>query len=123
MLLGVWNGGEMLVLSLYFQQVLHDSPLMTGLAIAPQGVVGFAAGLSGARLAARLGVPRLLVLTNAVATAGFLVLTHLPATGGYSPLLAAVTLRRLRHGGHRVRRHGHREPRAWPTATRASSAG
>ena len=44
MLLGVWNGGEMLVLSLYFQQVLHDSPLMTGLAIAPQGVVGFAAG-------------------------------------------------------------------------------
>jgi MFS family permease len=91
MLLGVWNGGEMLVLSLYFQQVLHDSPLMTGLAIAPQGVVGFVAGLTGARLAARLGVARLLVLTNAVATAGFLVLTHLPATGGYSPLLAAVT--------------------------------
>jgi predicted MFS family arabinose efflux permease len=91
MLLGVWNGGEMLVLSLYFQQVLHDSPLMTGLAIAPQGVVGFTAGLTGARLAARLGVARLLVLTNAVATAGFLLLTHLPATGGYSPLLAAVT--------------------------------
>ena len=91
MLLGVWNGGEMLVLSLYFQQVLHDSPLMTGLAIAPQGVVGFTAGLTGARLAARLGLQRLLVLTNAVATAGFLVLTHLPATGGYSPLLAAVT--------------------------------
>jgi predicted MFS family arabinose efflux permease len=81
----------MLVLSLYFQQVLHDSPLMTGLAIAPQGVVGFVAGLTGARLAARLGLARLLVLTNAVATAGFLVLTHLPATGGYSPLLAAVT--------------------------------
>ena len=91
MLLGVWNGGEMLVLSLYFQQVLHDSPLMTGLAIAPQGGVGFVAGLTGARLAARLGLARLLVLTNAVATAGFLVLTHLPATGGYSPLLAAVT--------------------------------
>jgi EmrB/QacA subfamily drug resistance transporter len=91
MLLGAWNGGEMLVLSLYFQQVLHDSPLMTGLAIAPQGVVGFVAGLTGARLAARLGLARLLVLTNAVATAGFLVLTHLPATGGYSPLLAAVT--------------------------------
>ena len=36
MLLGVWNGGEMLVLSLYFQQVLHDSPLMTGLAIDPR---------------------------------------------------------------------------------------
>ena len=91
MLLGVWNGGELLVLSLYFQQVLHDSPLMTGLAIAPQGVVGFAAGAAGARLAGRLGLHRLLVLTNAVALLGFLVLTRLPATGGYSPLLAAVT--------------------------------
>ena len=91
LLLGIWSGGEMLVLSLYFQQVLHDSPLMAGLAIAPQGVVGFAAGMFGARLAARLGLRRLLVLTNLVATAGFLVLTRLPATGSYSPLLAAVT--------------------------------
>jgi EmrB/QacA subfamily drug resistance transporter len=91
LLLGVWNGGEMLVLSLYFQQVLHDSPLMTGLAIAPQGIVGFAAGVLGARLAARMGVRWLLVLTNGVAMLGFLVLTHLPASGGYSPLLAAVT--------------------------------
>jgi len=91
LLLGIWNGGELLVLSLYFQQVLHDSPLMTGLAIAPQGVVGFAAGAAGARLAARLGLHRLLVLTNAVALLGFLLLTRLPATGGYSPLLAAVT--------------------------------
>ena len=40
-LLGLWNGGEMLVLSLYLQQVLHESPLFTGLVIAPQGVVGF----------------------------------------------------------------------------------
>jgi len=82
LLLGVWNGGEMPVLSLYFQQVLHDSPLMTGLAIAPQGIVGFAAGALGARLAARMGTRWLLVLTNGVATFGFLALTHLPATGG-----------------------------------------
>ncbi len=75
LLLGVWNGGEMLVLSLYFQQVLHDSPLMTG-------IVGFAAGALGARLAARMGTRWLLVLTNGVATFGFLALTHLPATGG-----------------------------------------
>jgi len=39
-LLGLWNGGEMLILSLYLQQVLHESPLFTGLVIAPQGVVG-----------------------------------------------------------------------------------
>ena len=91
-LLGLWNAGEMIVLSLYFQQVLHDSALATGLAIAPQGVIGFTAGVFGARLASRVGIRRVLVLTSAVATVGFLVLTRLPASGGYSPLLAAVML-------------------------------
>jgi EmrB/QacA subfamily drug resistance transporter len=89
-LLGLWNAGEMLVLSIYFQQVLHDSPLTTGLAIAPQGIVGFAAGMLGARLAGRVGVRRVLILTSGLATAGFLILTQLPATGSYSLLLAAV---------------------------------
>jgi EmrB/QacA subfamily drug resistance transporter len=92
LLLGLWNAGEMLLLSLYFQQVLGESPLVTGLAIAPQGVVGFTAGAFGARLAARIGVGRVLVLTTVSATLGFLVLTQLPATGGYSPLFAAVML-------------------------------
>jgi MFS family permease len=90
-LLGLWNGGEMLVLSLYLQQVLHESPLLTGLIIAPQGVVGFAAGMIGPRLAGKIGVRRLLVLTAAAAAAGFLVLTQLPAAG-YSPVLFVVTL-------------------------------
>jgi hypothetical protein len=87
----------MIVLSLYFQQVLHYSPLATGLAIAPQGVVGFAAGAFGARLARRVGIRRVLILTSAVATAGFLVLTRLPAGGGYSPLPAVVEA--VDHGG------------------------
>ena len=38
----------------------------------------------GARLAARMGMRRPLVLTNGLALFGFLVLTQLPATGGYS---------------------------------------
>jgi EmrB/QacA subfamily drug resistance transporter len=92
LLLGLWNGGELLVLSLYFQQVLKDSPLSTGLAIAPQGIIGFTAGAFGARLAGRIGVRRVLVITGAIASAGFLVLTRMPATGHYSPLFAAVML-------------------------------
>jgi MFS family permease len=92
LLLGLWNAGEMLVLSLYFQQVLGDSPLLTGLAIAPQGIIGFTAGAFGARLAGRIGIHRVLVLTSATAAAGFLILTQLPSTGRYSPLLAAVML-------------------------------
>jgi len=90
-LLGLWNGGEMLVLSLYLQQVLHESPLFTGLVIAPQGVVGFMMGMLGPRLAGRIGIRRLLVVTAAASAVGFLVLTHLPATG-YSPVLFVVTL-------------------------------
>jgi EmrB/QacA subfamily drug resistance transporter len=90
-LMGLWNGGEMLVLSLYLQQVLHESPLFTGLVIAPQGVVGFTMGMLGPRLASRMGVKRLLVLTAATTAVGFGVLTHLPADG-YSPVLFVVTL-------------------------------
>ena len=90
-LLGLWNGGEMLVMSLYLQQVLHESPLFTGLAIAPQGVVGFTMGMLGPRLARRIGVSRMLVLTGAATAAGFLVLTRLPAAG-YSPVLLVVML-------------------------------
>ncbi len=90
-LLGLWNGGEMLVLSLYLQQVLHESPLFTGLVIAPQGVVGFIMGVTGPRLAGRMGVKRLLVLTAAATTTGFGVLTRLPAAG-WSPVLFVVML-------------------------------
>jgi EmrB/QacA subfamily drug resistance transporter len=92
LLLGLWNAGELIVLSLYFQQVLHFSPLVTGLIIAPQGVIGFTAGAFGARLARRVGIRRVLIITSAVATVGFLALTRLPAAGGYSPLFAALML-------------------------------
>jgi predicted MFS family arabinose efflux permease len=90
-LLGLWNGGEMLVLSLYLQQVLHESPLLTGLIIAPQGVVGFTAGVIGPRLAGKIGIRRLLVLTASAAAVGFLILTRLPAHS-FSPVLLVVML-------------------------------
>ncbi|MGH3204219.1 MAG: MFS transporter [Streptosporangiaceae bacterium] len=90
-LLGLWNGGEMLIMSLYLQQVLHESPLFTGLAIAPQGVIGFTAGMFGPRLAGKIGVTRLLILTAAATAVGFAILSHLPAAG-YSPILLVVML-------------------------------
>ena len=60
--------------------------------IAPQGIVGFTAGFFGPRLSAHLGVDKLLVLTGAAATAGFLILAHLPTAGPYGPALIAVVL-------------------------------
>jgi EmrB/QacA subfamily drug resistance transporter len=90
-LLGLWTGGELLVLSLYMQQVLHYSPLVTGLVIAPQGMAGFSMGMLGPRLAGRFGVRRVAMLAGASATVGFAALTQLPAVG-YSPLLFVVIL-------------------------------
>ncbi len=90
-LLGVWNGGELLVLSLYLQLVLHFSPLVTGMVIAPQGIAGFTMGMLGPRLAGRFGVRRVAMVAGVSATIGFAVLTQLPAVG-YSPLLFVVTL-------------------------------
>ena len=46
--------------------------------------------VSVTRLAGRIGVRRVLILTSGLATAGFLILTQLPAAGRYSLLLAAV---------------------------------
>jgi EmrB/QacA subfamily drug resistance transporter len=88
-LLGLWNGGEMLALSLYLQQALHYSPLATGLVIAPQGIAGFTAGMFGPRIATRFGVRRTLVLAGAVAAVGFTALAWLPSVG-YSPVLLMV---------------------------------
>jgi EmrB/QacA subfamily drug resistance transporter len=90
-LFGIWNGGELLVLSLYLQQALHLSPLASGLVIAPQGVAGFTTALLNPRISSRLGLQRALVLADATATVGFLVLTRLPAAG-WSPLLLVVVL-------------------------------
>jgi EmrB/QacA subfamily drug resistance transporter len=90
-LLGVWNGGELLVLSLYMQQSLHFSPLVTGLIIAPQGLAGFSMGMMGPKLAGRFGVRRVAMFAGLSATIGFAALTRLPAVG-YSPLLFVVIL-------------------------------
>jgi MFS family permease len=92
LLLGIWSGGEMVVMTLYLQDGLHYSPAVTGLAMAPQGVVGLLAGLTGAHLAARLGIRRLLMLTTAMATVGLLILSQLPTTSDYPIVLLAVTL-------------------------------
>jgi predicted MFS family arabinose efflux permease len=92
LLLGLWNGGEMIVMTLYLQDALHYPPALTGLAMAPQGLVGLLAGLCGAGLAARLGLRRLLMLTTTMATLGFLILSRLSTTGDYPVVLLAIAL-------------------------------
>lgn len=90
LLLGAWSAGELVVLSLYLQQTLHDSPLVSGLVIAPQGVVGFVTGMFGARIVRRIGLRRLLVTSSLAAGIGYLLLTALPSQGHYGVALLAV---------------------------------
>jgi EmrB/QacA subfamily drug resistance transporter len=91
-LMGAWNAGEMVVLSVYLQQTLHDSPLLTGLVIAPQGIMGFFTGMFGTRLVRRLGLRRLLIVSTLAAGIGFLALIDLPSSGHVSSVFGAVIL-------------------------------
>jgi hypothetical protein len=55
-LVGAWLAGEVLVLSLYSQDVLGYSPLVAGLIAIPQGVGGLVRGLVAAPLLERIGL-------------------------------------------------------------------
>jgi EmrB/QacA subfamily drug resistance transporter len=90
LLLGAWSAGELVVMSLYLQQTLHDSPLVAGMVIAPQGIVGFVTRMMGSRLVRRIGVGRLLIASTFATGVGFLAMTALPSSGHYGVALLAV---------------------------------
>lgn len=89
LLLGAWNGGEVLILSLYCQQVLRYSPLQTGLVVVPQGVAGLLRGVVGSSIVTRLGIKRFLAASTALTAIGLVLLLRFPATSHY-PLLGLV---------------------------------
>ncbi|MCU1427471.1 MAG: family efflux transporter permease subunit, partial [Actinomycetia bacterium] len=86
-LLGMWVAGEVLVLSLYCQQVLGYSPLKSGLIAVPQGIGGLLRGLLGSRLLDRIGLRVflagncLLAAVSGSALFRFPVTTHYPGLG------------------------------------------
>ena len=90
-LVGAWNAAEVLILSLFCQQVLGYSPLITGLVVVPQGVAGLLRGLVGPTFVARLGIKRFLAMSAAITSVGLALLLRFPATSHY-PLLGVVLL-------------------------------
>jgi EmrB/QacA subfamily drug resistance transporter len=88
---GALNAGEVLVLSLYAQQVLGYSPLVAGLIAIPQGVGGLLRGLVAARLLERVGLRWFMVGNWLIAAVSISVLFRFPATSHY-PLLGIVLL-------------------------------
>jgi EmrB/QacA subfamily drug resistance transporter len=86
-MIGAWSAGELLVIPLYMQLVLHYSPLVTGLSMAPQGFFGFLGAARGSTVVRRIGLRRFLVLTAASAALGLTLLAVFLDTRSYPLLL------------------------------------
>lgn len=92
LLTGAWVAGELLVIPLYLQLVLHYSPLLSGLAIAPQGVVGFVSSTQSATLARRVGLRPLMIAAPSAAGLGLLIVGLSLGSGNYAALITGLML-------------------------------
>jgi EmrB/QacA subfamily drug resistance transporter len=72
-----------LLLTLYMQQVLHYSPIKTGVAYIPQTLMLVVFSAVGQALVTRLGVRKIFPVGLALATVAFVLFTQLPADGHY----------------------------------------
>ena len=90
-LVGAWVASEVLVLSLYGQQVLGYSPLIIGLIAVPQGIGGLLRGIAGPRLLDRVGLKAFLVGNCLLAAVSLALVLRTPATAHY-PLLGVALL-------------------------------
>src|SRR2546430_13312892 len=79
--------GELFLMSLFFQQVQHRSPLATGLALLPQTAVISLMNLVSGQITARPGAPLPMALGLGIGGSGLVGLAVLDA---HAPLLSAV---------------------------------
>jgi len=82
--------GLIFVLSLYFQQVNHFSPLRTGLAFLPMMMAVLPANLLAARLTERYGAPVIIAAGAAIAAAGCIALLSIASGTNYWKLVAQL---------------------------------
>jgi EmrB/QacA subfamily drug resistance transporter len=75
--------GSYFFLSLYLQNAKQYSPLRSGLAFLPMGLMTFAGALVASRLVRRVGIRRQLVIAPLVTAAAVFWLSHLTAHSGY----------------------------------------
>ncbi len=111
LLLGAWNAGEVLLVSLYLQQVLGYSVLLTGVAVVPQGVAGLVRGAFGPKVVARLGIKWFLTASTPHRRDRIVSAAAVPGDQPLSAPRDRLVRRGHGHDEHRVRRHGRRELR------------
>lgn len=76
-------GGQGFFSTLYLQQVLGYSPLVTGLAFLPMTFTIMAVSTLGSRLVNRVGTKPMMVAGMAFLTVGMLLLARIPVDGSY----------------------------------------
>ncbi|MDB5105434.1 MAG: transporter [Fibrobacteres bacterium] len=84
-------GSMNLLLTLYFQHILHYSPFMTGLAFLPHGLAASYAGPWGGRLATRVGPKTVLVAGTAVMLFCMIALSMISTRDSYWYLVMPAT--------------------------------
>jgi EmrB/QacA subfamily drug resistance transporter len=84
--------GSYFFVSLYLQDVKHYSPLRTGLAFLPMGLMTFAGALVASRLVNRVGIRRQLVIAPLVTAAAVFWLSRLTVDSSYSGSLLVPLL-------------------------------
>jgi EmrB/QacA subfamily drug resistance transporter len=80
-------GGTTVLLSFYMQDVLHWSPLMTGLGFLAEGVAAMVAGGLAARFIAAVGIPTILISGLILQAVGTGAMVALPLEGNLFLLL------------------------------------
>jgi predicted MFS family arabinose efflux permease len=76
-------GSELYILTLYMQQLLHFSPLRTGLAFLPMGLVVIIASNLVPNLVTRFGTKAGLIVANVLVIVGTLLLRRIGVQGNY----------------------------------------
>jgi len=84
-------GGTTVLLTLYMQDVLNYSPMITGLALIPLGGSAVIGGLVGARVIGRLGVTPSLITGLLVQTVSTASMVLLPVEGNF-PVLTMTSI-------------------------------
>jgi len=93
LLLNLGFYGQLFVMSLYLQQVRHDSPSLTGVALLPEALAVLIASPLSGRLTGRVGPRRPMASGQLIGAAGFAALALAPLAGPFAllvvPMIAA----------------------------------
>ena len=91
-------GMQLYFLTIYLQQILHDSPLRAGLSFLPLAISIVIGTQVGGRVVGRLGIARTLAAGMGFGAAGLLLYMCLPATGSLADLVPGMVVAGLGQG-------------------------